>query len=409
MLSNPFVFMRGSAQLFYADLAGGEIPLPKLCQSWPHTTIMGDCHLSNFGFFTEEGSHGEQIIFGPNDFDDACIGNPAWDLVRFLASIELCRDYCQGLLEGLYPPLEEPKGEHCLSTDHAHKAQLAFLHTYRKTLKKSVKKPDYRYRAVNSFNRSKLMRKAYKKACERSTGGQKFSRKSSLAKAVDLTLVPLKFRNRPGRYKRLDAATVSHIIHTFAPYVDDQILDVVQRQDAGTGSVNMARYYLLVGPTDTPGEAQWPLFHVVEVKCQREAAPLHYFDHLPPMNRLNPAHLTVNCQRLMARRPDIVLDEVVWQDAHWLVRSRHHARYNLDPEQIATAKGSVKHNFLDYVKHCARALALAHARGDIRSTEFERRLSTELPEVADDLRLAADKNAQQIKADRLWLAEVLTP
>ena len=74
MAQSPFVFYRGSAQLFYADLQSHTIAVPEQCFSVPLTSVMGDCHSANFGFLTEEGSHGDTVIFAPNDFDDACVG-----------------------------------------------------------------------------------------------------------------------------------------------------------------------------------------------------------------------------------------------------------------------------------------------------------------------------------------------
>lgn len=83
MALNPFRFLRGSSGLFYADIQSGLLKLPTaLLQQVPFTTVMGDCHISNFGFFTEDGSYGERVIFAPNDFDDACIGPAVWDLSR---------------------------------------------------------------------------------------------------------------------------------------------------------------------------------------------------------------------------------------------------------------------------------------------------------------------------------------
>ncbi|MDC0603341.1 DUF2252 domain-containing protein, partial [Aliiglaciecola sp.] len=93
MTTSPFVFFRGSSQLFYADIANEVLNLPN--RRWPLTTIMGDCHTSNFGFFTEEGSHGDKVIFAANDFDDACIGDPLWDILRYLVSLELCVEHCK--------------------------------------------------------------------------------------------------------------------------------------------------------------------------------------------------------------------------------------------------------------------------------------------------------------------------
>ena len=89
MLRSPFVFFRGTAQLFYADAADNVLNIPKAFSQLPLVCVMGDCHASNFGFLTEEGSHGDTVIFTPNDFDDACVGHASWDILRFLTSLLL--------------------------------------------------------------------------------------------------------------------------------------------------------------------------------------------------------------------------------------------------------------------------------------------------------------------------------
>ncbi|WP_462163094.1 DUF2252 family protein [Pseudoalteromonas xiamenensis] len=91
MATSPFYFFRGSASVFYADIHSNHLSLPNELLSIPLTTIMGDCHVSNFGFISEEGAHGETLIFAPNDFDDACIGHAAWDLLRYLVSLPLAQ------------------------------------------------------------------------------------------------------------------------------------------------------------------------------------------------------------------------------------------------------------------------------------------------------------------------------
>ena len=103
MAQNPFRFLRGSSGLFYADIKNSVLKLPDLLTTdIPLTTVIGDCHLSNFGFFTEEGSSGDRVIFAPNDFDDACVGHAVWDWSRFAISILLAADYCQGVKEQRY-------------------------------------------------------------------------------------------------------------------------------------------------------------------------------------------------------------------------------------------------------------------------------------------------------------------
>ncbi len=84
MAADPFAFYRGSACLFYADVAALHDP-------WAdeHTSrvwIQGDLHAENFGTYMD----GEGVlIFDVNDFDEAYLGHFTWDLQRFAASVAL--------------------------------------------------------------------------------------------------------------------------------------------------------------------------------------------------------------------------------------------------------------------------------------------------------------------------------
>ena len=412
MSTNPFRFLRGSAQLFYADLKSGALKLPEgFNDPRAMTAIMGDCHISNFGFLTEQGSHGDDVIFCPNDYDDACIGLAGWDLARYCTSLFLAADYADGIVHDDYDSdeLNSVKGLKATSQKDAKAAAIAFLKSYRKTLNHIIKDPDMRGHAVSDFDDGHTLASAMKKAKKRAAGGKNFETKSSLGKAVELTSEGPRFRDRPERFKRLDAATYSEVKKMFRPYVDDSILDIVLRLGAGTGSVNMDRYYLLVGPDIVDGPDDLPLCHVVEVKQQREAAPIYHFPDISPNNTLNPAHLSVDCQRVMQRRPDTVLDEAVWREAHWLIRSRHHARVGLDPEDICIADKKPGKQLKQYAQSCGTSLALAHARGDLRSTRFETVMVDILKEDADALVAVAESYADQTMIDCLSLQKMVYP
>ncbi|NIB39203.1 DUF2252 family protein [Pseudomaricurvus alkylphenolicus] len=406
MATSPFVFFRGSSQLFYKDIHSGLIDIPQSLCDIPKTTIIGDCHTSNFGFLTEEGSHGDSVIFSPNDYDDACIGHAVWDLLRYCTSLRLCVSHCRGRVEGRIAGDKEVAGKPAVETAQADTAITAFLQAYLATCTESLTADEFYLRAIQSLPDTHIVSKRYQKALRRAAGGAEFDTGSSLAKAVDLSSLPLRFRDRKDRFEAVNGQLREQFRSTFAPYVDDQILDLVARLNAGTGSVNLERYYLLVGPA-VPLPRSPQLYHVVEVKQQRAAAPLYFFDDLSPNNRLNPAHLTVMCQRRMQRRPDLVLDEVEWQGKHWLVRSRHHAKVGIDPEHIAIGKKARKGGFEDYAALCGRALAIAHCRGDRRSTLFEQAVVEVLPDGFDALRQLSDDYARQVQADTGLLRELL--
>ena len=84
MAATPFAFYRGSAPLFYADMARDDDPFAndKTSRVW----IQGDLHAENFG--TYMNSQGV-LVFDVNDFDEAYVGAFTWDIKRLVASLSL--------------------------------------------------------------------------------------------------------------------------------------------------------------------------------------------------------------------------------------------------------------------------------------------------------------------------------
>ena len=81
MRSNPFVFLRGSAYLFYEDW-----PRRHPLNGAPKTWICGDLHLENFGGFT--AADGREY-FDISDFDEAARAPVTWELARLCVSLLL--------------------------------------------------------------------------------------------------------------------------------------------------------------------------------------------------------------------------------------------------------------------------------------------------------------------------------
>ncbi|MFW2174767.1 DUF2252 domain-containing protein [Acinetobacter guillouiae] len=81
MASSAFRFFRGSCHLYYEDLASQ--------QTWKDQTITwicGDLHVENFGSYR---SRHQVVYFDLNDFDEAILAHPTWDVSRFICSIFL--------------------------------------------------------------------------------------------------------------------------------------------------------------------------------------------------------------------------------------------------------------------------------------------------------------------------------
>lgn len=84
MAADPFAFYRGSACLFYADMAVLDDPWAdaRTGRVWIH----GDLHAENFGTYMDSDG---VLVFDVNDFDEAYLGPFTWDLRRLVASVAL--------------------------------------------------------------------------------------------------------------------------------------------------------------------------------------------------------------------------------------------------------------------------------------------------------------------------------
>lgn len=81
MRASPFAFLRGSCHLFYARMARGGVH-----KTAPRVWACGDLHFENFGSY--EGDN-RLAYFDIVDFDESALAPATWDLVRLLASVQV--------------------------------------------------------------------------------------------------------------------------------------------------------------------------------------------------------------------------------------------------------------------------------------------------------------------------------
>jgi uncharacterized protein (DUF2252 family) len=84
MRSSPFVFLRGTAHIFYEDW-----PRRSPLNAAPKTWICGDLHLENFGGYRAAN---DSECFDINDFDEAALAPVTWELTRLAVSLLLAAD-----------------------------------------------------------------------------------------------------------------------------------------------------------------------------------------------------------------------------------------------------------------------------------------------------------------------------
>lgn len=79
MRGSPFSFLRGTCHLFY-----DRLPHSDIFENSPATWICGDMHLGNFGSYKGDN---RLTYFDINDFDESLLASCSWDVVRLLTSI----------------------------------------------------------------------------------------------------------------------------------------------------------------------------------------------------------------------------------------------------------------------------------------------------------------------------------
>jgi uncharacterized protein (DUF2252 family) len=79
MVQSPFIFLRGACHLFYDGL-----PDTPLFRHAPLAWCCGDLHFENFGSYKGDN---RLVYFDINDYDEAALAPATWDLVRLLTSV----------------------------------------------------------------------------------------------------------------------------------------------------------------------------------------------------------------------------------------------------------------------------------------------------------------------------------
>jgi uncharacterized protein (DUF2252 family) len=109
MISSPYAFLRGTANIMADDFA--RLPATGITP-----VICGDAHLGNFGFYA---SPERELVFDLNDFDEAHPGAWEWDLRRLAVSV-----WVAGRQNGFREPQCGEAVQHCVEE---YREQLAHL------------------------------------------------------------------------------------------------------------------------------------------------------------------------------------------------------------------------------------------------------------------------------------------
>jgi uncharacterized protein (DUF2252 family) len=214
LTENPFRFFRGTAHLFWEDLAGMVDWKDKTC-----TWCCGDLHLENFGSYRAGNG---QVYFDINDFDEAAMAPATWEVARFLVSVYAAADTWG------------------IGTNAVNQLVRSFLERYAQALAGG------KAYAIEKETTSPLIR-GFIEQVEKRTDD------TLLAKRI----IPKTLTIRKDKGKALDptARQRKEVTKTLARYMADhhaamEPLDIAVRV-AGTGSLGLSRYIILAKEKDS--------------------------------------------------------------------------------------------------------------------------------------------------------------
>ncbi len=354
MLSSPFAFFRGGAELMAADLADVGV-------SGISSQLCGDAHLSNFGVFAAPD---RTLVFDCNDFDETIPGPWEWDVMRLAASFEVA-----GRSLGLDKSQRRAIVTAGIGEYRTRMAVLADegnleVWYQRLAIDDAIMhygdEVDARARKRFRRNRAKAVAKdslrALSKLTERRDGALRFRSKPPLlvpaaeladdrgAEEVEAIAVRLL-----GVYRDTLSDAAGSLLDGYR-YVD------LARKVVGVGSVGTRCWVVLLVGRDE-GD---PLF--LQIK---EAGPSALASHLPASRFRHQGRRVVEGQRLMQATGDILLG---WLTAEGIDGQRR----QFYVRQLWDGKASAAIELMDagllgaYAKLCGGTLARAHARGGDR-------------------------------------------
>jgi len=281
MRQDAFAFFRGTCHLFYQDW-----PADASLNAAPAVWSCGDLHLENFGSY--KGSD-RLVYFDINDFDEAALAPCTWDLGRFLTSILVAAQ--------------------TLAIEHEDAEILcqAALTTYTQTLAKG------QAGMVNRETSAGLVR-------ELLNGLRKRSRQDFLDARTEKVDKQRRFKQLPEKLRPVSPSKreqITAMIETWASRQENpmffRLLDIAYRI-AGTGSLGLKRYVLLVEGNGSPNRN-----YLLDLKLERVSSLQPYLT-LPQPEWKTQADRIVRTQQRVQWSPPALLSAVELEGQAYVLR-----------------------------------------------------------------------------------------
>jgi len=281
MTLSPFIFLRGTCHIFYSQLQY----VPPLSDA-PLTWVCGDLHLENFGSYKGDN---RLTYFDINDFDEGMLAPCTWDIVRFLTSVMLG-----------FADLSISRGE-----------ALAYCRTFLKAYSEALSLGKARWvdrDASNGLIKTLLDELKDRPRSKYLDSRTELKGKHRVIRTDGRKALPVDAKPR---------AMVEAFVEQYASKHENpgffRILDIARRI-AGTGSLGVSRYIVLVEGKGTPDSN-----YLLDIK---QALPSALAPHLkvPQPKWESEAHRVVAVQRRMQAVSMAFLEGTVIENRPFIVR-----------------------------------------------------------------------------------------
>ncbi|WP_438768346.1 DUF2252 domain-containing protein [Kushneria sp. TE3] len=332
-LSNSlFSFFRGTALLFYRDMAGDD--------AWMPTVLaLGDVHPENFGIMPNVDN---VPIFSVNDFDEAYYAPFTWDLKRGATGFMIAAG---------------TEGE--LKHKHRVKIVRRFIDGYIDAMQRLAREATEQDEEMRVDNAPKLIRKLFKSAHEKRSKWLRDDYLDETGRRFRSSdkLVPISSRRDEFQQITDRLVTDNHIEVPPRARTSDgtgmRVKDVAIRRGQGTASLGLDRYYVLIEGPKGDGTADL----IIEYKQARRSA----LTGLVPPNghEMNTrAERITHAQAVHLVRGDRFYGHVEFDGRSYLSRERAPFRDSIDLEDLS------KSDWKAYARICGQVLAGVHALSD---------------------------------------------
>ncbi|MFC0267813.1 DUF2252 domain-containing protein [Kushneria aurantia] len=322
-----YSFFRGTALLFYRDMAGDD--------GWMPTVLaLGDVHPENFGVMPNANN---VPIFSVNDFDEAYYAPFSWDIKRGAVGFMIAA---------------ETEGE--LERKQQIKVVRHFVKGYIEDMQRLAQEGTEQDEEMRYDNAPKLIRKLFEDAHEERDEWLMDDYLNDTKSGFRSTKKLVPISSRRDEFQKITHRLVKENgIDVPGRAKGMRVKDVAIRRGQGTASLGLNRYYVLIeGPLRDGSDDL-----IIEYKQARRSA---LSGLVPPsayiMDTL--AERVSHAQAVHLTRGDVFYGHIEFEGHSYLSRERAPFRDSIDLDDLS------KSDWKKYARICGQVLARVHAMSD---------------------------------------------